>query len=75
MFAVLPAFRSVYEEIAYDYADIVSTDVRDAYVSSPENALSIEELRAYCEQHELLTPWKRRPAVLPLPQAVARRAA
>jgi FlaA1/EpsC-like NDP-sugar epimerase len=75
MFAVLPAFRSVYEEIGYDYADIVSTDVRDAYVSSPENALSIEELRAYCEQHELLTPWKRRPAVLPLPQAAARRAA
>lgn len=75
MFAVLPAFRSVYEEIGYDYEDIVSTNVHDAYVSSPENALSLEQLRDYCEQHDLLTPWKRRPATLPISLAAARRAA
>jgi FlaA1/EpsC-like NDP-sugar epimerase len=75
MFAVLPAFRSVYEEIGYDYEDLVSTEVRDAYVSSPDNALSLQELHAYCDQHDLLTPWKRRPATLPLSQAAARRAA
>ena len=28
MFSVMPAFRSVYEDIAYDYSDIVSTTVR-----------------------------------------------
>lgn len=75
MFAVLPAFRSVYEEIAYDYEDLVSREVTDAYVSSPENAMSCGELREYCERHELFAPWKRQPAVLPLSISGVRRAA
>lgn len=66
MFAVLPAFRSVYEEISYEYDDIVSHQLDEAYVSSPENAMSQDDLSRYCVQHELLSPWASVPAVIPI---------
>ncbi len=66
MFAVLPAFRSVYEEISYEYEDIVSQQLDEAYVSSPENAMTREELARYCVQHDLLSPWMAQPALIPL---------
>jgi FlaA1/EpsC-like NDP-sugar epimerase len=57
MFAVLPAFRSVYEDIAYDYPDLVTATVTDPYVSTPGNAMSQSDLRQFCDRHQLLTPW------------------
>lgn len=54
MFSVLPAFRSVYEDISYDYSDIVSKEVNEAYVSSPGNSMSRDDLRKYCHQNGLL---------------------
>lgn len=75
MFAVLPAFRSVYEEIAYDYSDIVSSEVHEAYISSPANSMSLEELRTYCEHHQLLAPYLRERSIIPMPQKPLRRAA
>lgn len=74
MFAVMPAFRSVYEDIAYDYADLVSTTVTDPYVSSPANSLPLETLRAFCIENELLNPFMRQ--ILPVATArMSRRAA
>ena len=59
MFAVMPAFRSVYEDIAYDYADIVNANVTDPYVSSPDNSMSLGSLRDFCLDHDLLAPYMR----------------
>ena len=73
MFAVMPAFRSVYEDIAYDYADLVTSTVTDPYVSTPENSMPLESLREFCFQHDLLTPYLR--TTIPVTAAVRRRAA
>ena len=74
MFAVMPAFRSVYEDIAYDYADIVNTNVTDPYVSSPDNSMPLETLRDFCLNHDLLAPYIRH--TIPVTAArPARRAA
>ncbi len=63
MFAVMPAFRSVYEDIAYNYDDIINKDVTDPYVSSPDNSMSLEALRLFCLQHQLLQPYRINSAV------------
>lgn len=77
MFSVMPAFRSVYEDIAYDYDDLISETVDEAYVSSPDNSMKLEELRKYVRDHRLLEPYMRRVATIPaeLPTIVRRRAA
>jgi len=59
MFSVLPAFRSVYEDIAYDYSDIVSSTVDQAYVSSPENSMAREALKKFCRVNGLLNQYLR----------------
>lgn len=77
MFSVMPAFRSVYEDIAYDYEDMVSATVDQAYVSSPENAMDLEQVREYVLKHELLRPYQHRlaasgstvPAIIPIRRA------
>lgn len=51
MFAVLPAFRSVYQEIEYDYPEVLRREVREPYVSSTGEMLDfaqIEELLVKC---------------------------
>ena len=53
-FSVLPAFRGLYTEITYDYQDIVSTAVGSPYVSSKEEPLSIDCLRSFMIQNNLL---------------------
>jgi FlaA1/EpsC-like NDP-sugar epimerase len=74
MFSVMPAFRSVYEDISYDYPDLVNTSVTDPYVSSPQNSMPLEALRTFCIENELLTPYMRN--ILPVASArIARRAA
>ena len=79
MFAVLPAFRSVYEEISYEYDDIVSQNVEDAYISSPDNSMTRESLDEYCRRNGLLNSWLPSPAVIPMNPApyreMGRRAA
>jgi FlaA1/EpsC-like NDP-sugar epimerase len=74
MFAVLPAFRSVYEDIAYDYPDLINATVTDPYISSPANAMSVEDLRDFCSQHELLSPYQRN-TISVMAARAARRAA
>lgn len=47
MFAVLPAFRSVYRAIEYDYPEQVAGSINDAYVSNRYTPMSREALRDY----------------------------
>lgn len=53
-FAVLPAFRGIYHNIAYDYPDFVSNQVTNPYVSAREPAVSIPEILAFLENNCLL---------------------
>ena len=53
-FSVLPAFRGIYHEIAYDYDDIRSTQVDNAYVSEVEEPLSLDAIKAMLSEHNLL---------------------
>ncbi len=73
MFAVMPAFRSVYEDIQYDYSDLINSNVTDPYISTPAKAMSIEELRSYCISHQILDPFLR--TTIPFSTATRRRAA
>ncbi len=54
MFAVLPAFRSVYEEIDYTYPDMIEGDVNMPYTSTVEDTMSHDEIRSFLDQHNLL---------------------
>lgn len=53
-FVVLPAFRSVYQEIDYRF-ETVQGEVDRAYNSALEPPLTREALRAYLREHNLLT--------------------
>lgn len=48
-FVVLPAFRSVYEEINYEYPDQLSTKIDRPYNSSVEKSMSKAELLNYLD--------------------------
>jgi FlaA1/EpsC-like NDP-sugar epimerase len=54
MFAVLPAFRSVYSDIDYGYEGVLRATVDEPYVSSRHPAMSRDEIRDYLEQHRIL---------------------
>jgi FlaA1/EpsC-like NDP-sugar epimerase len=54
-FAVIPAFKTVYRSIRYDYAEVVSGKVDRAYNSVTEQPLSREQLRKYLLAGGLLT--------------------
>jgi FlaA1/EpsC-like NDP-sugar epimerase len=73
MFAVLPAFRSVYEDIAYDYPDLINAVVTDPYVSTEDNSMSVTELRSFCERHSILGEYSR--STIPFRPALRKRAA
>ena len=51
-FSILPAFHGIYQELNYDYPDILNRKVINPYLSSQETALSVLEirklLRKYC---------------------------
>ncbi|MBL4903751.1 MAG: polysaccharide biosynthesis protein [Desulfocapsa sp.] len=53
-FAVPPAFRSLYQNINYEYSDIISTEVTNPYNSSNEKPLNKEEIRAFLIKNKLL---------------------
>lgn len=53
-FVVVPAFRSVYSEIMYDYPGILSSKVDRPYNSSIEQPLSKEQLADYLVTHHLI---------------------
>lgn len=53
-FVVLPAFKSLYQEIIYDYPDMAQIGVDNPYNSSIEPAMSKDELREYLLENHLL---------------------
>lgn len=53
-FAVVPAFKTVYKSIEYDYPQVVSPRVTRAYRSSLETPMSRAELEAYLREGGLL---------------------
>lgn len=53
-FVVLPAFRGIYPDINYDYDDISSRLVDNAYVSECEAPLSIEAIKQILFEHDLV---------------------
>ncbi len=54
-FAVIPAFKTVYKSIHYEYEGIVSKSIIRPYNSAQETPLSSEELRMYLKQSGLLS--------------------
>ncbi len=53
-FAVLPAFRGMYRDIPYDYADKISDTVTNPYVSSDETPLDHQALADFLRNNRLL---------------------
>lgn len=53
-FTVLPAFKSLYSQIEYDYPDVVSRTIAHEYNSAVEEAMSQEELKDFLLRHNLI---------------------
>jgi len=53
-FSVLPAFKSLYRDIKYDYSGIVNTDITQPYHSGHEAPLTKSELAAFLHENMLL---------------------
>jgi FlaA1/EpsC-like NDP-sugar epimerase len=53
-FAVLPAFKSIYREIDYDYPDMEQRELDRVYNSSNEPKMGRDELRTYLHDKGLL---------------------
>ena len=44
-YSILPAFRGIYQDISYDYENIVSSKIEMAYTSKDNIALTIDEIK------------------------------
>ncbi len=53
-FAVLPAFRGIYQEIDYSYENVISDIVTNPYISADETCLTLDELREFLLTNKLL---------------------
>lgn len=53
-FSVLPAFRGIYQNIAYNYKDIISKNINKAYISEKEKPLSVNEIILLLKKHDLI---------------------
>ena len=54
MFVVLPALGSFYRNISYAYKHEISRPVHRPYISSQEKPLSVEEIKNFLVDHEVL---------------------
>jgi FlaA1/EpsC-like NDP-sugar epimerase len=54
-FAILPAFRSIYRDVNYDYKEIISKEVSNPYHSDNESSLPKGALAAFLKENHLLT--------------------
>ncbi len=54
-FAVMPAFKSVYRDLRYEYPEVVAKTVTDPYHSANRPAMSAEQLRTYLYTHGLIS--------------------
>lgn len=53
-FSVIPAFKTVYQQISYDYSDVVSDRVGREYNSALEAPMTEDQIRAYLDAGGLL---------------------
>ncbi len=53
MFSIMPAFRGVYENIDYDYPDIISEKIKTPYISEHLQVMSLGEIKDYLEIHNI----------------------
>jgi len=53
-FSVLPAFRGIYDDIQYNYDDLVTDQVTNPYVSAEETPLDLPLVRNFLKQNGLL---------------------
>lgn len=53
-FSVLPAFRGIYHDIQYDYPDLVNATVTNPYVSAEEAPLTVQQIRNFLKNNQLL---------------------
>lgn len=54
-FCVLPAFRSVYADIGYEYSGVITEEVIDPYVSEQQDSLTVSEVKDFLYRNNLLT--------------------
>ena len=55
-FSVLPAFKGIYENINYDYPEIICEPVIDPYVSKLQPSMSQNEIQEFLKKYDLLNP-------------------
>ena len=53
-FSVLPAFRNIYEDIDYNYPELISRSVKSPYNSANQDPISKSDLVLFLKQNELL---------------------
>ena len=53
-YSVLPAFRGIYNDIHYDYPNLLDTTVTNPYVSAEEIPLRVEQIRTLLKEYKLL---------------------
>ena len=53
-FSVMPAFKGLYGDIKYNYSKIVSEIVKDPYVSEKRVFLTVEEVKQFLSDGNLL---------------------
>jgi FlaA1/EpsC-like NDP-sugar epimerase len=53
-FSVLPAFRGIYHDIDYNYADMLNSEVTTPYTSEYQQPLTIKEIKNFLEKYNLL---------------------
>lgn len=54
MFVITPAFKSIYQSISYEYADVSSEGVYKSYISSTEKSLDKEALKQYLVENRVI---------------------
>lgn len=58
-FVVLPAFRSIYNDIDYTYDDLVNNKVKSPYISNQETPMTHSEIRDILKENDLLAPFEK----------------
>jgi len=53
-FSILPAFRSVYSDINYNYSKVITKKVVDPYVSEFQTSLTMPEIKKFLHENSLL---------------------
>lgn len=55
-FVVMPAFRGIYRDIAYEYGDLYRGPVSRPYVSEEKSALDVGKVRELLKKYNVLNP-------------------